>query len=188
MEPSVVVPAPRSGLPGSWDRLVGPGMTWHETVLVIGSGSVAAILAAWALDVQGASIWLIALGAVIALDVIGGAVCFATETTKRWYHRPGATIGQHASFTCLHLAHIGVVAWAFRGEGFDATYAVAVSAGLVIAMCAVLAAPRRLKLPVAVAFSLLAIGLVLGVLGATPGLEWFVPALFVKLLMGHLVP
>lgn len=188
MESSVTLPVPRSGLLGSWDRFVGPGMGWHENVFVIGSGAVAAILAAWALAVQDANIWLIVLGAVIALDVIGGAVCFATETTKRWYHRPGVTIGQHASFTCIHLLHIGVVAWAFRGDGFDATYAATVSACLVIAMLAVLATPSRLKLPVAVIFYLITIGLVLCVLGATPGLEWFVPALFVKLLIGHLVP
>ena len=188
MQPSVVMPAPRSGLPGSWDRLVGPGMRWQENVLVIGSGTVGAILAAWALAAQGANIWLVVLGAVIALDVIGGAVCFATETTKRWYHRPDATVGQHVSFTSLHLLHIGVVAWAFRGDGFDATYAMAVSACLIVAMAAVLATPRRLKLPVAVTCFLAGSGLVLCVLGATPGLEWFAPALFVKLLIGHLVP
>ncbi len=188
METSVAIPAPRTGLPGSWDRLVGPGMRWQENFLVIGSGTAGAILAAWALAAQGANIWLILLGAVIALDVIGGAVCFATETTKRWYHRLDVTAGRHVSFTCLHLLHIGVVAWAFRGEGFDATYAAAVSACLVIALFAVLAAPRYLKLPIAVTCSLVAIGLVLGVLGATPGLEWFVPALFMKLLIGHLVP
>lgn len=188
MERSAAVPAPRSGLPGSWDRFVGPGMGWQENALVIGAGSLGAVLTAWALAAQGASILLVLLGAVIALDVVGGAVCMATQTTKRWYHRPGVTATQQASFVCLHLLHIGMVAWAFRGEGFDLAYAAAVSICLVSAMAAVLATPRRLKLPVAVTFFLAATGLALGVLGPTPGLEWFVPVLFVKLLIGHLIP
>ena len=187
MDSSAAVPAPRPGLPGSWDRFVGPGMGWQETTLVIGSGSLGAVLTAWALAAQGAPLFLVILGAVLALDVIGGAVCMATETTKRWYHRPGVTTTQLASFVSLHLLHIGIVAWAFRGDGFDVTYAAAVSALLVTAMAAVLAVPRRLKLPVAVTFFLAATGLALGVLGATPGLEWFVPVLFVKLLIGHLI-
>lgn len=188
MNPSVASPAPRSGLAGSWDRFVGPGMRWQENALVIGSGTAGAIFTAWALAAQGVGIWLVVLGAAIALDVIGGAVCKTTETTKRWYHRPGVTVAQHVSFISIHLLHIGLVAVAFRGEGFDAVYAVSVSACLIAATFAVLATPSRLKLPVAVVFSLFAIGLVLGVLGPTPGLEWFVPALFVKLLIGHLVP
>lgn len=188
MNPCLVVPAPRSGLLGSWDRLVGPGMDRHENALVIGSGTIGAVLAAWALAAQGANAWLVVLGAIMALDVIGGAVCNTTETTKRWFHRPGVGIGQHAAFVGVHVLHIAIVAFAFRGDGFDATYAVTVSTCLVVAMVAVLATPGRLKLPVAVTFFLVAVGLVLGVLGATPGLEWFVPALFVKLLVGHLVP
>ena len=159
MEPSTVLPAPRSGLAGSWDRFVGPGMGWQENALVIGAGSLGAALTAWTLADQGASILLVLLGAVIALDVIGGAVCMATQTTKRWYHRPGVTTARQAAFVCLHLLHIGIVAWAFRGAGFDLAYAAAVSACLVTAMAAVLATPRRLKLPVAVTFFLAATGL-----------------------------
>lgn len=188
MVSSSAIPAPRPGLLGSWDRFVGPGMPWDENLLVIGYGIVGGIMAAWALALQGANIWLVALGAVIALDVIGGAVCNVTETTKRWYHRPGVTIAEQASFISLHILHIAIVAWAFRGEGFDTLYALTLSACLLVAMATVLATPKRLKLPVAVTFYLIAIGMVLCWLGATPGLEWFVPALFVKLLIGHLVP
>ncbi|TQV79079.1 hypothetical protein [Denitrobaculum tricleocarpae] len=188
MTSSAALPAPRSGLLGSWDRLVGPGMPRDENLLVIGSGIFGAVFAAWALAAQGASIWLIILGMIIALDVIGGAVCNVTETTKRWYHRPGMPIAQQASFVALHVLHISIVAWAFRGEGFDVPYALTLSACLLIAMASVLATPRRLKLPVAIIFYLVAIGLVLCWLGATPGLEWFVPVLFTKLMIGHLVP
>ena len=181
-------PQPRPGLLGSWDRLVGPGMRRDETVLVLGTSVVGSALAGWVLAMNGAGLWLILLGAFIAFDVIGGAVCNATETTKRWYHRSGATLRDHASFVGLHVLHIAIVAWAFRGAGFDLAYAAALSACLLVAMAGVLLSPSHLKLPVAVTFCLIAIGLVLYVLGPTPGLEWFVPALFLKLLVGHLVP
>lgn len=185
---SAAMPQPRPGVLGAWDRFVGPGMGWQENTLVIGSGTVGAGLAAWALLLHGAPPWLVALGALIALDVIGGAVCNATQTTKRWYHRPGATLRDHVSFTSLHVLHIVAVAWAFRGPGLDFAYALGLSATLITAMLVVLATPRVFKLPVAVVFYLIAIALTFHVFGATPGLEWFVPALFVKLLIGHLVP
>ena len=188
MPDSVTATSPRSGPLGAWDRLVGPGMRWDENALVIGSGTVGAVLAGWALVAQGASVWLVVLGAALALDVIGGAVSNVTETTKRWYHRPGVTMAGHAGFVLIHLLHIAVVAWAFRGEGFDLLYAVSLSACLLASMLSVLLVPQRLKLPVAVVCFLATIGLVLGLLGATPGLEWFVPALLIKLLLGHLVP
>ena len=188
MPDSVVAASPRSGLLGAWDRLVGPGMGWDENALVIGAGLAGAVLAGWALAGQGAGVWLAVLGAAIALDVIGGAVCNVTETTKRWHHRPDATVAGRAGFVLLHLLHIALVAWAFRGEGFDLLYASVLSACLVTSLVAVLLVPNRLKLPVAVVGLLVAVGLVFGLLGATPGLEWFVPALFVKLLLGHLVP
>lgn len=181
-------PQPRAGLLGAWDRFVGPGMRRDETALVLGTSVIGAALAAWGIAATGAGVWLMLLAALIAFDVIGGAVCNATETTKRWYHRPGATLRDHAGFVALHVLHIALVAWAFRGEGIDLAYAAVLSACLILAMAAVLISPGYLKLPVAVTFCLIAIGLVLYVLGPTPGLEWFVPALFLKLLVGHLVP
>lgn len=101
---------PRAGLLGAWDRLVGPGMTGAELGLVLAVSFMAAILAGfkvWNLDMG----WLLALiSAVIAFDVIGGAVCNMTETTKRWVHRDGTGAKEHLSFIALHVLHIIIVA------------------------------------------------------------------------------
>lgn len=182
------VPQPRAGLLGAWDRFVGPGMPADETALVVGTGVLGALFAGLALSAHGTSAWLIALGAIIAFDVVGGAVCNATQTTKRWYHRADAGARDHAGFVALHLFHIVAVAWAFRGDGFDMPYALTVGFCLLAAMALVLTVPQRMKLPIAVLCTVSTVWIVLAMFGATPGLEWFVPALLLKLLVGHLVP
>ena len=96
------LPLPRRGWLGTWDRLVGPGMTTAELSLVLSVSLIAAILGGlnvWNLDMG----WLLALiSAVIAFDVIGGAVCNLTQTTKRWVHREGTGAKEHLRFIALH--------------------------------------------------------------------------------------
>lgn len=179
---------PRPGLLGFWDRFVGPGMTPGETCLVLGSSMMGAVLAAAHIATLGYGWPLVILGALIAADVIGGAVCNMTETTKRWYHRPEQTARDHFGFIALHVAHVVVVAWAFRGPDFDLIYAIVISAWLLVAAVIVLYAPQLLRRPAATLLYSIALGLSLYVLSPTPGLEWFVPLLFVKLLIGHAVP
>ena len=179
---------PRPGLLGSWDRFVGPGMSVGENALLIGSTVVGGVLVAAHLSALGLSWPLVLLGALIGADVIGGAVCNMTETTKRWYHRPEQRPRDHLGFIALHLLHIVAVAWAFRGAGFDAAYALVIGGWLVASAAIVLYAPATLRSPLATTLYAVALGLSLHALGPTPGLEWFVPLLFVKLLIGHAVP
>ena len=179
---------PRPGLLGSWDRFVGPGMSEGENALMIGSTVVGWVLVALHLSALGLSWPLVLLGALIGADVIGGAVCNMTETTKRWYHRPEQRPRDHLGFIALHLLHVVAVAWAFRGEGFDAAYVLVIGGWLVASAAIVLYAPAALRSPLATTLYAVALGLSLYALGPTPGLEWFVPLLFVKLLIGHAVP
>ena len=163
-------------------------MTRGELRLVLSASIVASLLAAlhvWDLGMG----WLLAIvAALIAFDVVGGAVCNMTDTTKRWYHRPGTAPKDHFGFIALHIVHIVLVAWLFRGDGFDWTFAVIVSAWLLVSAILVLRAPELLKSPLAVALYTVALVLALYWLGPAPGLEWFVPLLFLKLLIGHAVP
>jgi hypothetical protein len=179
---------PRAGILGSWDRLVGPGMTGGETVLVLGTSALAAALVAIHAGTLGFGLPLVLLAAFIAADVIGGAVCTMTCIAKRWHHRPGQRPSDHLGFIALHLLHVAVVAWAFRGEGFDLAFALTIGGWLGIAALIVVRAPRVLRSPLAAAAFVVALGLSLYALGPTPGLEWFVPLLFLKLLLGHAVP
>ena len=185
---AMTVAQPRPGLLGSWDRFVGPGMSAGENALMICSTLVGGALVAAHLSALGLSWLLVVLGALIGADVIGGAVCNMTETTKRWYHRPKQRPRDHLSFIALHLLHVVAVAWAFRGAGFDATYALVIGGWLLASAALVLYAPTALRSPLATTLYAGALGLSLYALGPTPGLEWFVPLLFVKLLIGHAVP
>ncbi len=179
---------PRDGLLGSWDRLVGPGMSTEETLLVLAGSLTGLVFAGILMLSSGASLPLVGLSALIGFDVIGGAVCNGTRTTRAWYHRPGQTWVQHAGFIAPHLAYVIVVAAFFRGPRFDGSYALIFGAGLLSSAAVILCTPERLKTPVA--FSAYLVVLCTVTLGAslTPAMEWFAPALLLKLLLGHLLP
>ena len=179
-------PRPRPGPLGLWDLLVGPGATSGENTLIVAASLLGAAAAAARLAEHGASGWLIAIGAALGLDIIGGAVANATSATKLWYHRPGATTRRHVLFLLPHAAHVALEAWLFRNG--DWGYFAAVACGLTVAAAIVMATPTRLKRPVAIGLTLAAMGGWYYALGPTPGLEWFVPGLLLKLIAGHLVP
>ena len=182
------LPAPRTGLSGLWDRLVGPGMTGGETALVVGVSLASALLVGLHLASLGMGWLQIVMGGVIAFDVVGGAVCTMTDTTKRWHHRKGRSAADHFAFIGLHLLHIAVVAWVFRGPVFDWWFLLVIGGWLLVSAAVVLSVPDLLKRPMAVALYLIAFAAALYAVGPTPGLEWFAPVLFMKLLLGHAVP
>ncbi len=73
---------PRPGLLGVWDRLVGPGMTRSETSLVLMSCALGAACAAARMSAIGAEWYIVVLAGLMGFDLVGGAVCNATDTTK----------------------------------------------------------------------------------------------------------
>ena len=81
-----------------------------------------------------------------------------------------------------------VVAAFLRGPAFDSSYALVFGLGLVGAAAVIHCTPERLKTPVA--FSAYLVVLCAVTIGArpTPAMEWFEPALLLKLLLGHLLP
>lgn len=180
---------PRSGLGGLWDRLIGPGATPAENILIITGSLVGAFASALWLWWLGFDSLHLVLGAILGFDIIGGAICNATDTTKRWYHRPEVTWVQHLAFVLPHLIHVAIVSWLFQESiKFDWNYFSSISAYLVFAAAIVVAVPNYLKRPVAAGLYLIGIAIGLYGFASTSGLEWFIPALFLKLLIGHLVP
>ena len=181
-------PEPRTGLAGFWDRLIGPGATFSENTLIIVSSVVGGIGAAAPFALAGLPSVKIIVAALLGFNVIGGAVANATNTTKAWYHRPGVGFIQQLGFLLPHLIHIFLVAWLFRAQPFDISYMLIISSALLLSGLIVILSPKFLKRPVAAGLYLVAIAIALYVTGLTLSLEWFVPALFLKLLIGHLVP
>jgi hypothetical protein len=88
-------------------------------------------------------------------------------------------------FVCVHFIHIGLVALLLRGGA--GLFFAGVSSYLLLAAGLILASPLYLQRPVALGLYGLAL---LGdryLFVPTPGLEWFLPLLFLKLLVSHLL-
>ena len=180
-------PMPRTGLSGHLDRLIGPGATATEIVLQLAPAVVAAMAAGayrMALPIEWTSLQL-GLIALLGFDLVGGVLTNATAAAKRWYHRPGQGWRQHMGFIALHLVHIGLVALLFR-DG-DWPFFLGVSGYLIGASALILSSPLYLQRPIALGLYSVAL---LGdryCFTATPGLEWFLPLFFLKLLVSHLL-
>lgn len=180
-------PPPRAGWRGAFDRFVGPGQTDAEMWLQLAiAGSAGVLLPALALWRGVGWTWLqVLLAGLLALDMTGGVVTNASAPAKRWYHRAGQGARAHLSFVALHLVQIALVAWLFRAG--DWLWLGAVALYLLLAAGLIVTAPLYLQRPLA--FGLLALALAVEpfLLTPTPGLAWFVPLLYLKLLVSHLL-
>ncbi|MEM8641535.1 MAG: hypothetical protein AAGG51_22370 [Cyanobacteria bacterium P01_G01_bin.54] len=182
-----MTPAPRNGWKGQLDRLIGPGATTAELTLqfvpAVG-GAIAAPLYAATLPMEWSPLQL-GLISILGFDLVGGVLTNATAATKRWYHRPGQDWQQHLAFVCIHLFHISLVALLFRGV--DWFFFAGVSSYLLLAAGLILASPLYLQRPIALGLYGLALMGDRYLFAPTPGLEWFLPLFFLKLLVSHLL-
>jgi len=180
-------PPPRTGLPGSWDRFIGPGATRAENLLIVGAAVVAGLalpLCALLRDLGWTVLQLIG-GGLVAADLAGGVVANAAGPAKSWYHRAGQGFWQHLGFVGLHIVDIALVAGLFRR--MDWAYAAGVYGYLLLATVVALVVPLYLQRPAALLLYGGAILLNAYLLPPTAGMEWFVPVLFLKLLVAHVL-
>lgn len=180
-------PVPRSGWLGQLDRLIGPGVTPAELGLQLVpsvGAAIAAPLYASTLSMDW-SPWQLGLIGILGFDLAGGVLTNATAAAKRWYHRPGQGWRQHMTFVTGHLFHIGLVALLFRGG--DARFFVGVAGYLLLAAGLILRSPLYLQRLIALGLYSLALLGNLYLFAPTPGLEWFLPLFFLKLLISHLL-
>jgi len=188
MNPDWRYDQPRDGLGGLLDRLTGPGATSAELLLQLLPSLVAMVAAplyALALPAQWTALEL-GLIALLALDLVGGILTNATSTAKRWYHRPSQNWQQHLAFVSLHIIHVGLVAFVFRGG--DWGFWLGTLGYLLGASILIVRSPLYLQCPVALGLYGLSL---LGdryLVVPTFGLEWFLPFFFLKLLVSHLLP
>ena len=178
--------APRSGILGYWDQFVGPDMSRQELAFVIAASTAGAVVTS-ALALTGGFQWFVVLaGAFIGLDLVGGAVCNMTQTTKAWYHREDQTFWNHFSFIAVHIAHVALFAACFRGADFDWSFFLLTSSLLLGSALLTLRTPQTFRLPMSVlclSVSLFAVD----VLPPSTLFDWFVPLMYIKLLVGHAV-
>lgn len=179
---------------GAPNYSVGSGATWAESAL----GWLGALLAidlylyfylTGALPWSG---WQYLLAGVLALDVGGGLVCNSLNSCKRFYSSPlrphdsrlTRLIKNHLLFTILHL-HPLVISLVYPSG--DWRYGLFWYVALLGCGLLVLRTPLYLRRPTAMLLILAALLLNTYFLPLAPGFEWLVPALFIKIVYGHLV-
>lgn len=195
MHPDLIVdwtiPPTAPGWGGRLERFMGPGKTRAETRIEIlgGAFGLAALVALSATDdvVRSWSSLQLALGVVLALDLVGGALTNATNSAKRWYHRPGpGRVRARLAFLAAHVAHLAVVAFVLLPN--NATWWWTHVTLLAVTALLIEVVPVEVKRPAAVAALVCAVALGQA-FAPVDGVLALVPVLFyLKLLLGHLVP
>ncbi len=173
----------RDGLPGTWDRIAGPGAGAVENTGSLGLGLAGVVLAP-ALAPPTAR-GRAAVLRLLALDLWGGAWCNNTAAAARWYHRDGQGAAQHLVFSAGHV-HPVVLAW-LDGDAHRhrLRWALALYGYLLIATAVVCAAgDRRVRRALGVVTTVGGVLLDRG-LGPSVAAPWFAPVFFAKLLAGH---
>ena len=178
---------------GKPDPLMGSGATQAEKSLVwIGSLST---LAFYAVMYRAGHLnwlwWQYVVAALIALDVGGGVVANSLNSCKRFYHAPLhpdetgfiAAAKNHRFFVALHLHP--VLVWGLYSG--DMRYGLVWYLLLLLASVAVLKSPLYLRRPVAMLGILLSLLTNAYLIPSPAGFEWLMPALFIKIIYGHLV-
>jgi hypothetical protein len=178
---------------GKPDGFFGTGATSAEQVLVWGFGLVGTALLFWVWrSTSNWAWWQYAVAALIALDVLGGVVANSLNSCKRFYHAPiqseetGFTglAKNHLAFTALHV-HTLIIGLLFGKMNWG--YGLFWYLALLLSSVVVLRAPLYLQRPLALGLIMLAILANVYFIAPVSGFEWFVPALFLKIVYGHLV-
>ncbi|MEZ4592714.1 MAG: hypothetical protein R3D55_16440 [Chloroflexota bacterium] len=185
-----IPPKPRPGLAGEWDKFIGPGATkaelWLQWVGALGLTAVLTLITFTQRSELSWSTWQWLVFLLFAFDLSGGIMTNATATAKRWYHRAGQRFLDHFGFVAIHGLHLALVAWLFR-DG-DWLYFAVYYGWLLGGTAVLLRTPLYLKRPFALLLYSITLLLNTSLLLPAPGLSWFIPFFFLKLLIAHLLP
>ncbi len=179
---------------GGADPLCGTGAMRAERLLAYGMATLFTVIILVADFYRAAPIaegWSIALLAFFSFDIAGGAVANMLNSCKRFYHSSlkagegsGARLAKNPTlFTAIHV-HPIVAAYLFHGSILNAAvWYVLLQAGVFVT----LALPLYLRRAGATAITVLALLGSQSFLPLGAGLEWFIPCLFMKMVLGHAV-
>ena len=178
-------PEPRKGFLGQWDKFIGPGATKAEvSIILITALSAGITMLFFAIFKLNWTVAKIIIGSLLALDISGGVVTNAMAPAKRWYHRQGRTIRHHLVFDVTHIYPF-IVGLLYRS--LDWVYSIVVYGVLVLSSIIILLLPLYLRRPVS--FIVLGLTIIMNwyIFTPTKGLEWFIPILFLKIILGYIV-
>jgi hypothetical protein len=179
---------------GKPDVLFGTGATLIERALVWIFGLTGTAILGWMGWTRSLpwAWWQFAIAGLMAVDILGGVVANSLNSCKRFYHTPlkpeetGTTAfaKNHIAFTALHL--YPWVAGLFFGKT-NWEYGLFWYGALLLSSIFVLQSPLYLRRPLAVGMIMIAILVNLYLIQPIPGFEWLAPALFLKIVYGHIV-
>lgn len=179
---------------GQPDLGAGTGATAGEKLLAYGTGFFAFFFysALYLFGDLNWMLWQYLLAIFLAYDVMGGVVANSLNSCKRFYHTP-VKAGENwlvrflknpHLFSAIHI-HTLLVGLLFAQ--FDWFYALFWYLLLLIATETILLLPLYLHRAVAMLFILAALLINIYLIVPVPGFEWLAPALFIKIVYGHVV-
>jgi hypothetical protein len=179
---------------GKPNLMFGTGATALEQTLVWFFGLTGTLILGWMAWTRQLpwTWWQYILAGLMALDVLGGVVANSLNTCKRFYHTPrrpdemGSTAfaKNHIAFTVLHVYPL--IAGLFFGK-IDLVYGLVWYAVLLLSSIVVLQTPLYLRRPLSLGIIMTVILINLYLIRPVPGFEWLIPALFLKIVYGHVV-
>lgn len=180
---------------GPTDALVGSGASKAEQTLAYGMATVLASCI-FLLDqmkphpITGESWLLRGILLFFSFDIAGGAVANMLNSCKRFYHSPlkehEGSFAKFAKnvrlFTAIHV-HPIILSWCLGGNIHNSFFWYMM---LQVAVWMTLAVPLYLRRSFATGLTVLAI-IFEPTMPLGDGLSWFIPCLFIKMVVGHAV-
>ena len=178
---------------GKPDGFFGTGSTHIEQAIVCAGGVIGTGIVIWHASTQSLpwAWWQYAIAALLALDVLGGVIANSLNSCKRYYHSPvkpeetgfTALAKNHFVFTLLHV-HPILIGLLFS---LNLQYGIFWYLALVLSSLLVLAIPLYLQRAAAMGIIMTAILANYYMIQPVSGFEWLIPALFLKIVYGHIV-
>jgi hypothetical protein len=175
--------------------LVGPDASTWEMVLVAAGALIVpfGVLIFWFLEAPLWEWWQILVLLLLSADLGGGAIANLLRPCKDFYHQPLTSkakwweklLKNPLFFSALHIYPI-LVWWIFPD--------VSIISGvlwyfqILIATLLMNEIPKRLKRPVAGLIVVVVFVLNAYIIAYPAGFGWFIPLVFMKLILGHQVP
>ncbi|MBO6896056.1 MAG: hypothetical protein JJ868_01675 [Shimia sp.] len=187
MKISWELPQKRTGFGGVIDGLIGPGATSAEKALQLYlpfAFATAVVLAGGVFDFGWSVIQFVVIAA-LAVDMMGGVITNATSAAKRWYFREGQGNKQHLGFVAMHVAQIALFGWAFMD--LNLLWIGGVFAVLFGFSAVIVTTPLYLQRPIASFLFVVAMFLSLYVFSTPLEVQWFLPMLYYKILISHVL-
>jgi hypothetical protein len=181
---------------GSPDIAYGTGATPVERMIGFSGGLVGFILYCYFFikEIYPWSLCQYIVAGILAFDVAGGLVCNCLNSCKRFYSSPLQSnenvliirlLKQHWIFTIIHI-HPFIIQIYF-GNSHSWFYGYFWYLTLQLNAFIILNMPLYLRRPMAMLFCLISLIMNYYAIPVIDGFEWFIPALFIKIIYGHLV-